>query len=114
MTDTTPEELILKAADAIAEYGHMKSNYGTKKHGFCAMGALRYVTCEDDSGFFFSTKDSPELRDLYYQAQHLLGASLPTSNGAGDMHEAIVMFNDCPTTTAEDVILAMKKAANHG
>ena len=104
MTDVTPQQVLLKGADAIEQHGHIKEGYGAPDTGFCAMGALRYVVAGDRPLVAMPEDD----RRLYRQARDLLGRSLGYD---GFTHEPIVKFNDAPERTADEVIAAMRKAA---
>lgn len=99
----TPEEILLKAADDIATNGHYKGNYfagGDRANGpACALGAIDRATY--GRGLRTDFHPSP----LLASALHLLAKEIGVSN--------IADWNDAPETTAEDVILAMKRAA-HG
>lgn len=87
----TPEETLLAAADVINQRGWCQGELKDKNGAVCAMGAICSV----------AQWQSREALD----AHRLLIAEI----GCG----TIVGWNDAPERTAEDVILTMKKAANH-
>lgn len=85
-------ETCRRAADYIAEHGWMQGSFTNSEGEVCILGALHRVTerC-------FSAED---LVGQYLFAQGLW-------SGVG----SIAIYNDAPTTTKEDVILALKRAA---
>lgn len=109
----TPEEVLEQAAEAIAEHGwhqgYLTSGDPTApdhKDGnperMCAVGAINYAAT--GSAFLWSTEDDPMLAP---RARQLLRKRL------GGACISIPSWNDAPERTAEDVILALKKAAHH-
>ncbi|MEU3052236.1 DUF6197 family protein [Streptomyces griseus] len=124
----TPEEALLKAADHIAEFGwHQGALYDhdaldrakadpdfPKIGGFpfgwqeeapsCAMGAVGIVVNGD--AFKCDAVEGAAV-ELLRQSLGLRDHSWPSD---GLMHP-VAKWNDDPNRTAEDVILAMKKAA---
>ncbi|MGW6255444.1 DUF6197 family protein [Streptomyces sp. NPDC055085] len=111
----TPEDLLLAGADYIAEHGHHKGAFflgamadgrsaykqAAENHGkpACAIGAINAAAWANESR-----------RDEAWEARALLMQHLnprfPACVGVPD-------WNDAPERTAEDVILAMKRAAHH-
>jgi len=126
----TPEEVLLKAADDIAERGHAKSVFydckldgGTKAAWetapACALGAIGRTLAVTKSGELAPCA----IEDLEnHEAVRRLAASILTHRSdlirlrvdGGDCYDVITEFNDMPETTGEDVILAMKRAAHDG
>lgn len=112
-----PRELLRKAADEIARTGHWKEKYsqpGTPEQvaPVCAYGALTRAAT--------GGKTTVYGRDEHLETWHLidLAADLlaETIEGGTRGEESpsfgiITHFNDDPSTTGEDVILMMKKAA---
>ena len=100
----TPEELLLKAADDIAENGHHKGSYfaGEGRTGAaCALGALDRAAWGATRGVRYSYATERVLSEAIGLLVKQCGSGL------------IPRWNDAPGTTAEDVILTLKKAANH-
>ncbi|MFF8831316.1 hypothetical protein [Streptomyces sp. NPDC015131] len=103
-------DYLREAAEYIAEHGHHKGSYehwsaGAEHPVTCALGALRRVT--GDRGM---------MGGRFYEAAALLGSHLERE-GLIPRYEGVVplshipIWNDAPERTAEDVILAMKRAA---
>lgn len=88
-------ETCRRAADYIAEHGWMQGNFTNSEGEVCILGALHRVT--ERFGFFWGAED---LVGQYLFAQGFW-------SGVG----SIAIYNDAPTTTKEDVILALKRAA---
>lgn len=115
----TPEELLLAAADDIAAHGHCKNTYSPpgedgRAGPVCAYGAMTRVATDGQTTDYASLHLNDEWwrtkRPLIDQAAALLAQHIgPTA--AGYPFGAITRFNDAARTTAEDVILMMKKAA---
>jgi hypothetical protein len=82
----TPSEILLKAADLLAERGWTQGVLEDYEGRMCAAGAVYNVTCNSSA------------------ALELLQAHIGFSDN-------IAAWNDAPGRTAEDVILAMKRAA---
>jgi hypothetical protein len=103
----TPEQIIEGGIEAIQTYGHRKDSYGSTVEGFCAMGSICHAFAM-----------ARQLADADYgslgEAQNRLRATLHASGyriPAGHSYtDNVPAFNDDPATTAEDVILMMKKA----
>ena len=100
----TPEELIEKGIENIEKYGHHKGHFGSREEGYCAIGAIRAAAWSQDW-------------DTFYEAGERMRAAVKTMPGFACQEgytDPVPSFNDDPATTTEDVILMMKKAANHG
>lgn len=113
----TPEEVLLKAVDIIERDGwhqgaafagptpidapHDEYMKAARTAPVCAMGAISRAVCGDAS----LTPHTPEARSLYHQAAQLLAQNVPGNH--------IAWWNDQPSTTKEDVVLMMKRVANH-
>jgi hypothetical protein len=124
-------EILRKAADVISERGHGKLAFGNDEsgHPVCAHGAIKvalglttHVSPQTDeeasleadainalareimeSGrTTFQSSYSPPMRYYAYAFE------------AGMPEEIVWDFNDTGSTSAEDVILMMKRAAEHG
>lgn len=109
----TPEEVLLKAADEIARYGLHKGNYALREDPdspVCALGGIKRAVYGSVYGFAVDEKMSVE-----GAAVLKLENSIKKQGYEPECKQLAVipMWNDEPETTAEDVILAMKKAA-HG
>lgn len=89
----TPSEVLLKAADTLAERGWCQGGLSDAQGRYCAIGAIRKVTN------WSLGKDARS-------AVHRLMDHIET-----DQYYGIADWNDAPERTAEDVILAMKRAA---
>ena len=120
----TPEEILMAAAEDIAEHGHHKGSYfkptaSASKRAIapaCAYGAMARA-----AGLVRGLVSHPHLIydiSIFSPAAEKLaeqirrdGPVLLCRNAQSDDFAAITYFNDRPTTTGEDVILMMKKAA---
>jgi hypothetical protein len=125
----TPEELLLKAAEDQAERGHHKGTYYKGDVGdpagqdreapACAYGSLTRAATNGEMADYSHLAASFARREaavLIGQAARLLADSLVRdrqSLNTFDPFDVITRFNDHRSTTAEDVILAFKRAA-HG
>jgi hypothetical protein len=105
------QELLRKAADYMAEHGHTKGAFVDEGTGrVCADGAIQaagdWVSING-----ISVMESAR-RLLANQVREDLGRD-PVSDpvSAGVVQEVIWDYNDRDETTAEDVILALKRAA---
>lgn len=128
-------EILRKAADVIAERGHRKRAFGDKDTGpVCAHGAVKAVmnltksisgyTDEEISaaqGDAMETLAREIMRSGRNSFQNFLnghGSPPPRSYAdameGGYPEEIVWDFNDTESTSAEDVILMMKRAAEHG
>jgi hypothetical protein len=123
----TPDQILLKAADIIAQAGHCKGEYyqaadpgmsaeswaqaedvAAQSAPVCAIGALRRARFGTAGGSHYVTNPASELGQAIARLVTVIGdPPLPDATPEG----RIIGFNDAPTTTAEDVILALKKAA---
>lgn len=114
----TPEEVLIKAADDIAQHGHAKEVFfdSAVKASWagapaCAYGAMARV------GNW--VQENGTVTDLYEgtfaEAARRLASVIRGKVDAlsiGDDYQVITLYNDHKDTTAEDVILMMKEAAN--
>jgi hypothetical protein len=109
----TPEELLLKAADEIARTGHCKGMYYTggdeRTAAVCAYGAMARAASDGRTADYFGELDGPG-RALVRDAAALLASEIYPF--VSDPFHIITRFNDEDSTTGEDVILAMKRAAH--
>lgn len=109
----TPQEVLEKAAANIAEHGHQKGTYGSRQHGFCAIGAIRYAAT-DGYGVHLADLSATKTQDVATKAEAMLILELAKGGWRCPVEMSLVpTFNDDPHTTPEDVMLMMKRAA-HG
>lgn len=112
----TPRELLLKAADCIAERGHWKGSYSKpgvpmSVGAVCAYGAMSWVATEGNTvAYSDSCTWSEDAEKVIDQAARMLHKQIPRSLYENPFN-AITYYNDREDTSAEDVILAMKRAA---
>lgn len=106
-TDAQARALLGSAAAYISEHGHHKGAMFANEPSpapACAIGSL--VACGADMGM--GLPDS-----AFSRAQHLLTNKITESYGGSEWEiNAIADWNDDPATTAEDVILTMKRLAH--
>lgn len=105
----TPDEILTKAADVIADEGHTKGGrYYQEGEGYCALGAMARAAGKyrrsgeprmTGPGSFWEDASCVAAADRFAAAADLLN------------HGFIPDWNDTEAS-AEDVILAFKKAAN--
>jgi hypothetical protein len=112
----TPEELLLKAADDMAEHGHCKGSFFEDLAEWettpsCAYGSLaRVAGVVQPNGLII------DCRDLDPEAVKRLAAVIrplhphPFVDYCDD-YDVITTYNDHDSVTGEDMILAFKKAA---
>lgn len=111
----TPEEHLLAAADDMAEHGHCKESFFETLNGWetspsCAYGSLaRTAGMVDGNGLIDNVNDFSVAADRL--SAHIQD-KFPYLRGL-DTYNVITTYNDANTTTAEDMILAMKEAAHH-
>lgn len=107
----TPQEVLEKAAANIAEHGHCKGEYGSLQRGFCALGAIRYAAT--GTGVYRRDLNAAKTHDLVNQAELMLVLELAKDGWrCGESLSLVPMFNDAEATSAEDVMLMMKRAAH--
>lgn len=113
----TPEEILTKAADDIATHGHAKETFynSTGRQDWqtapaCALGAIARVT-----GYASKTQGIVREEVFTSEAAKKLAAKIRAKDGRyalADNYGTITGYNDDDHTTAEDMILTMKEAAN--
>lgn len=96
MTDVS--EILLNAAHLLEEHGHIRGRSGNKVLGFCALGAMNTAAYE------LNKSESSYVQAKVRLAEHL---------GLAGSH-MIPNWNDADQTSAEDVKLALKRAATEG
>ena len=89
-------ELLTGAADAIERFGHQKHTMGHTGIGFCLHGAMDYVAWRVDAGQRFTT---PVMRDAAARLARVVGTN------------ATIGWNDDPARTKEEVVAALRQAA---
>lgn len=104
-------EILRKASEYIAEHGHHKESFtkpdGTLTPPACAMGAIT-IACNGQG--WLSQDVCTLIEESRTQlAQHLIREG---QSGAGEPFQVIAVWNDYKRTSAEDVILALKRAAD--
>lgn len=82
-------DVLRKAARLIEKYGLAKGRHGSKREGFCAIGAVDAAT-PDGLGY------SAAMTRLYRHLGHGVG---------------IAEWNDTPGRTKEEVLQALRRAA---
>jgi hypothetical protein len=127
MTDMTPAELLEKAADDIARYGHHKESYFDTSGRVdtaptCAYGALTRAATDgltaNYAGIpatFLIDRRTEGVKAWYLvsQAAELLARSLKPGNfDSLQTFHIVTTFNDKDTTQASDVVRQMKEAAS--
>lgn len=97
-TDMTVEEALEAAATLIEQYGWAQGTMGSRTTGFCMFGALEAV-------WYPADREYPRFAwDVLQHMRERVGKVLPVNVG-------IVEWNDDPTRTKEQVILALRSAA---
>jgi hypothetical protein len=100
-------EALRAASEYIAKNGHHKGSLysyegrSDQEPAACALGAIRQVTAV--CGYYTG--------DEYYSAVRRLTLHLMGAGHCGVGGEIIPKWNDAPETTAEEVILTLKRAA---
>ena len=103
---TTPQEVLLQAADLIETVGFTKRDYGSPDRGYCSLGAISQVVWGDPVGPVRWDTDEGEFDrkcDLQQGAVDLLRGKIGS--------EAITTWNDQPRRKAASVVKTFRKAA---
>lgn len=87
------KDILLRAADLLEKHGHIKDRLGNPSIGMCANGAIWYAVKEET--------------ESYLAGVNALSTHLGLHN-----FMLIPEWNNAPERTAEEVITAMKEAAN--
>lgn len=101
------QEVLAKAAEYIGEHGWCQGRSMDEEGRVCAMGAINAVL-----------PIPHDIRDLHAEARYLLAAAVARClltkyiDNAPGRELTVISWNDDPSRTAEDVILAMKRAAH--
>jgi hypothetical protein len=116
----TPEEILLKAAEDLATYGHAKEKFyaGTLKGNWetapaCAYGSLARVAGAANENGTVTDVSVGTLGEAAKKLAAQIRESFPHFSH-DDPYFTITRYNDHDNTTGEDVILAMKEAAHRG
>ena len=99
----TPAEILAKAADVIETRGHHKGHY-TDAEGqrVCAIGAMCVVAGLPLFSFGVFGHDAPEAADVF--------AAIDVLRGHVGM--SVPAWNDAPERMHEEVVTALREAAN--
>lgn len=112
----TPQEILAKAAEVMAERGKATGTYESEKDddhfgmkgSVCAYGAMTLTVTEGETSAYSDLDYTSDLRGLVNQAAALLAQRV--SSALDDPFRIVTHFND--GSPAEDVILTMKRAAH--
>jgi hypothetical protein len=85
-------EILRGAIDQIERHGWIQGEAGSPDKGMCAIGALAYAANVTETGGIHAIEQ----------------AMVALTNVVG---RGVVAFNDDPSTSSEDVLLALKQAA---
>lgn len=118
----TPQEVLAKAAETMAERGKATGTYESQedddyfgaKGAVCAFGAMSLAATDMQMSAFSELGlwgRTFEAKELVNQAAVLLARHVHTPGGYFEPFSKVTWFND--HSSGEDVILAMKRAA-HG
>lgn len=113
---TSPEWILIKASEIMSERGKATGMYeDSQTREVCAYGALTLAFSEGrKSDYSELVGCGGEHLHIARQAGVLLAKVInPEHYGVYDPFSIITAFNDDPATTAEDVTLALKRAAAH-
>ncbi len=106
----TPEEILRGAAAVLREKGRSTGFYRNENSGcFCALGALAYAAGKRDGWHAVYTGTWLDVEDVE-DAWDRACVKLAEAAGLPDQWH-IVQWNDLSSTTDEDVIGAMERAA---
>lgn len=119
----TPQEVLAKAAEAMSQRGKATGTYESSKDdphfgvkgSVCAFGAMSLAATNMQSSCFaelgmYGNGAAHTAKGLVNQAAELLARHIDTPGGYLEPFSKITHFND--HSSAEDVILAMKRAAH--
>lgn len=104
----TPGETLRKAAEIMSERGHCKGALENGAGEVCANGAIILALKEEDG---VARATMGHVFDKEYDAFKRAADALARSLSTGWSRFRIAAWNDLPTTSGEDVILALKRAA---
>jgi hypothetical protein len=106
---TTPKEVLRKAADIMAVRGKATGRYeDPKTHAVCAYGAMALAAT--DGRHSCLTDANTHAYALIGQAARVLAETSLGLELGTDPFFSITGYNDADTTSAEDMILALKRA----
>jgi hypothetical protein len=99
--------VLLRAADAIEQYGHTKHTVGSEERGFCIQGAIAYAISgrTDD----WSVYDSQEQKDAMRAVFHIIEADSEVDPAFVDGD--VCDWNNEDQRTAEECIEVLRLAA---
>ena len=99
----TPQELCTTAAELISTHGHLKGAVGDYERGFCAVGALIQAIDLDGNVLKNLGQQSTDISKAFEMLKKEFELS---------QYGHIPGWNNAPETSAEDVILALKRAGS--
>ena len=110
MTVLTPKEILTQAADLIEKKGLTKGSYVNDDCELCVEGALRQAMFGDPCKLGIGTEELIPIEVRL--AKHLR----PRADVTGSFAPFFIIteWNDDPATTKEDVVAALRAAAEDG
>jgi hypothetical protein len=114
----TPEEILAKAAEDQAEHGHHKGSFYSSRFGqswetapACAYGSMARVSGIARDGVVFDTT-GPTIDRAAAKLADTIRPHVPVDLSRADAYTVITSYNDSSSTSAEDMVLRFKEAAN--
>jgi hypothetical protein len=123
----TPEEILAKAAEDMAKYGHTKGSFYSSKGEqpwetapACAYGSMSRVAHTTDRRGIVSEVDHPAIGRAAAKLADVIRPHLaaiysdwhPDRINQAESYNVITQYNDHDNISAEDMILRFKEAAN--
>lgn len=108
-------DVLLKAADLLEKYGHVKLTRGNIHTGMCFLGALE-VAQGHPEGYDFLGAEGPDT-EITIAASHAVAKSLGLKVKSHESHHewaagrAMANWNNAPERTGQEVIDAMRNTA---
>lgn len=107
MSEPTPSDLLARAAELIGERGWCQGTIKTAEGHMCAMGAMAEAKRE-----LFGPENVRRTSRIYADAMYSLVDVINEPHGYSSL-VSVPQWNDEEDQTAENVILALKTAANN-
>jgi hypothetical protein len=98
-------KVLVRASEILGERGWIQGEFGDQGKGYCMAGAARAAVYD-----LYGVSDYYKRHEIYSEANGLIALYL----GHNHRCPSIARWNDDPARTAEDVILALKKAGTEG
>jgi hypothetical protein len=99
------KNILVRASEILGERGWIQGEFGDQNKGYCMAGAARAASYD-----LYGDMDYYKRYEIYCEANSLITKYLALNHGC----PSIARWNDDFERTAEDVIIALKKAGTEG